>query len=157
MLLKVVLFFPSLFVMLFRLYDGSLTMHSAPILMQCSTKVAPEVLLSKLTIKKGDGLDNFNCFVTAALCKLDYQVSSRSALKELENWKDIVKSVDIFISKPIYTYDQNGKCTGIENIDSSNANKVHCLLTMDLLVVLNTQISIMTVQKRRAKQNTILV
>lgn len=113
----------------FRLYDGSLTMHSAPILMQCSTKVAPEVLLSKLTIKKGDGLDNFNCFVTAALCKLDYQVSSRSALKELENWKDIVKSVDIFISKPIYTYDQNGKCTGIENIDSSNANKVHCLLT----------------------------
>lgn len=113
----------------FRLYDGSLTMHSAPILMQCSTKVAPEVLLSKLTIKKGDGLDNFNCFVTAALCKLDYQVSSRSALKELENWKDIVKSVDIFISKPIYTYDQNGKCTGIESINSSNANKVHCLLT----------------------------
>lgn len=113
----------------FRLYDGSLTMHSAPILMQCSTKVAPEVLLSKLTIKKRDGLDNFNCFVTAALCKLDYQVSSQSALEELKNWKDIVKSVDIFISKPIYTYDQNGKCTGIENIDSSNANKVHCLLT----------------------------
>ena len=113
----------------FRLYDGSLTMHSAPILMQCSTKVAPEVLISKLSIKDGHKLDNFNYFVTAALCKLDYQVSSRSALKELENWKDIVKSVDIFISKPIYTYDQNGKCTGIENIDSSNANKVHCLLT----------------------------
>lgn len=113
----------------FRLYDGSLTMHSAPILMQCSTKVAPEVLLSKLTIKKGSGLDKFDYFVTAALCKLDYQVSSQSALEELKNWKDIVKSVDIFISKPIYTYDQNGKCTGIENINSSNANKVHCLLT----------------------------
>ena len=113
----------------FRLYDGSLTMHSAPILMQCSTKVAPEVLLSRLRIEHGDRLDNFDCFVTAALCKLDYQVSSRSALEELKNWKDIVKSVDIFISKPIYTYDQNGKCTGIENIDRSNANKVHCLLT----------------------------
>lgn len=113
----------------FRLYDGSLTMHSAPILMQCSTKVAPEVLLSRLRIEHGDRLDNFDCFVTAALCKLDYQISSSSALRELENWKDIVKSVDIFISKPIYTYDQNGKCTGIENIDSSNANKVHCLLT----------------------------
>lgn len=113
----------------FRLYDDSLTMHSAPILMQCSTKVAPEVLLSRLHIKNGDRLDNFDCFVTAALCKLDYQVSSSSALRELENWKDIVKSVDIFISKPIYTYDQNGKCTGIENIDSNNANKVHCLLT----------------------------
>ena len=113
----------------FRLYDGSLTMHSAPILMQCSTKVAPEVLISKSNIKKGDRLDNFDYFVTAALCKLDYQVSSQSALTELENWKDIIKSVDIFISKPIYTYDQNGKCTGIENIDSSNANKVHCLLT----------------------------
>ena len=113
----------------FRLYDGSLTMHSAPILMQCSTKVAPEVLISKLTIKSGERLDKFDYFVTAALCKLDYQVSSQSALKELEKWKDIVKSVDIFISKPIYTYDQNGKCTGIENINSSNANKVHCLLT----------------------------
>ena len=112
----------------FRLYDGSLTMHSAPILMQCSTKVAPEVLISKLSIKDGHKLDNFNYFVTAALCKLDYQISSSSALRELENWKDIVKSVDIFISKPIYTYDQNGKCTGIENINSSNANKVHCLL-----------------------------
>lgn len=112
----------------FRLYDDSLTMHSAPILMQCSTKVAPEVLISKLSIKDGHKLDNFNYFVTAALCKLDYQVSSRSALEELKNWKDIVKSVDIFISKPIYTYDQNGKCTGIENINSSNANKVHCLL-----------------------------
>ena len=97
--------------------------------MQCSTKVAPEVLLSKLSIKKGSGLDNFNYFITAALCKLDYQVSSQSALEELKNWKDIVKSVDIFISKPIYTYDQNGKCTGIESINSSNANKVHCLLT----------------------------
>ena len=113
----------------FRLYDGSLTMHSAPILMQCSTKVAPEVLLSRLRIKNGDSLDNFDCFVTAALCKLDYQVLSQSALEELEKWKDIVKSVDIFISKPIYTYDQNGTCTGIENIDSNNANKVHCLLT----------------------------
>lgn len=113
----------------FRLYDDRLTMHSAPILMQCSTKVAPEVLLSRLQIKDGDSLDNFDCFVTAALCKLDYQVLSQSALEELENWKDIVKSVDIFISKPIYTYDQNGKCTGIENIDSNNANKVHCLLT----------------------------
>ena len=113
----------------FRLYDGSLTMHSAPILMQCSTKVAPEVLLSRLRIKNGDSLDNFDCFVTAALCKLDYQILSKSALEELEKWKDIVKSVDIFISKPIYTYDQNGTCTGIENIDSNNANKVHCLLT----------------------------
>ena len=113
----------------FRLYDGSLTMHSAPILMQCSTKVAPEVLLSRLRIKNGDSLDNFDCFVTAALCKLDYQVLSQSALEELKKWKDIVKSVDIFISKPIYTYDQNGTCTSIENIDSNNANKVHCLLT----------------------------
>ena len=34
----------------------------------------------------------------------------KSHLNSLKNWSDIIKSVDIFISAPIYTYDQNGEC-----------------------------------------------
>lgn len=39
----------------------------------------------------------------------------------LKNWKDIVRSVDVFVSKPIYTYDQNGKCTKFAQSSSYNS------------------------------------
>ena len=42
---------------------------------------------------------------------LDCAVVLKSRLDMLKNWRDIVRSVDVFVSKPIYTYDQNGKCT----------------------------------------------
>ena len=51
-------------------------------------------------------------YLSGIVHDLDYQaLISGDEFNALKNWKDIVVSVDIFISKPIYSYDQNGEVT----------------------------------------------
>ena len=92
----------------YRLYDGTLTMHSAPILMIASSDLSPQVFWSQIS-GKGSYKDA-TMRVVGMVHKLDYAVIEQSYIDILSNWKDIVRSIDIFCSKPIYTYDQNGKC-----------------------------------------------
>jgi len=97
-----------------RLYDGTLTHHSAPILMVCSTQCTPIALWDKLNYwnpAKSDAMIR----IVGMFHSLDYAVNNNAELNELRHWSDIVKSVDVFISKPIYTYDQNGQCDKIYN------------------------------------------
>ena len=107
--------FPFLVRYAYRLYDGSLIRHSAPVLMTCSTSCAPIVMWSHLYGK--NGLDRADVRIVGMLHSLDYAVVKLSDLNLLKNWSDIVKSVDIFVSKPIYTYDQNGECDKFFNYD----------------------------------------
>lgn len=93
----------------YRLYDGSLTMHSSPILMPCCTRGCPLAPFKTLTVNSGTIKSINDIVIIAAFHELDYAVKNSSKLDELKKWKDIVQSIDIFISKPIYTYDQNGK------------------------------------------------
>lgn len=93
----------------YRLYDGSLTMHSSPILMACCTSGCPLAPFKTLTVGDGNYKSVNDIIIIAASHQLDYAVQSETLLNGLKDWKDIVQSVDIFISKPIYTYDQNGK------------------------------------------------
>lgn len=94
----------------YRLYDGSLTMHSAPVLMVCSSDVSP-IFLADITpsgiIENGNRDYYASYSLHCVYCDLDYKVETGN----LSNWEDIIKSVDIFISSPIYTYDQNYKHT----------------------------------------------
>lgn len=96
----------------YRLYDGTLTMHSAPVLMVCSSDLAPQCFVTHM---HGEDTSTQVNEATLRLCgmfhQLDYAVSNASVIAELENWNDIIKSVDIFVSAPIYTYNQNGQCT----------------------------------------------
>lgn len=100
----------------YRLYDGSLTMHSAPILMTTTTKVAPYVI--------GDTIEDGylkNCRIYAILHKLDFAAIIQDQLTQLADWEDIIRSVDIFISQPLYSYDQSGKLTnGRPSVSSGN-------------------------------------
>ncbi len=91
----------------YRLYDGSLTRHSAPILMICSSENTPRVFWFNLH-GKDHTYTSAKLRVIAPVHSLDYALESD--LNSLKNWGDIIKSVDIFISAPIYTYDQNGHC-----------------------------------------------
>lgn len=111
--------FPFLVRYAYRLYDGSLTMHSSPVLMICSSDLAPQVFYEHIT-GKGSYTDA-TLYVAGMFHTLDYAVINSSALSELRKWKDIVRSIDIFVSQPIYTYDQNGQCTKFtlsENVNS---------------------------------------
>lgn len=107
--------YPFLVRYAYRLYDGSLIRHSAPVLMVCSTSCAPIVMWRHLYGNKG--LNRADVRVVGMLHSLDYAVINQSELDLLKNWSDIVKSVDIFVSKPIYTYDQNGECDKFFNYD----------------------------------------
>ena len=108
----------------YRLYDGSLTMHSAPILMVCSSDLAPQCCCTNLHgYKTSTSINSAKIIIAAMFHQLDYAVKA-NAFQELKSWNDIVKSVDIFISKPIYTYDQNGECTKFLNTGYSDSYSI---------------------------------
>lgn len=110
--------YPFLVRYAYRLFDGSLTMHSAPVLMICSSDLAPQVAWSHI---KGKGnYTDATLRVICAIHSLDYAVILPERIEQLKLWKDIVRSVDIFISKPIYTYDQNGQCTKFSQVSESD-------------------------------------
>lgn len=87
----------------YRLFDGNLIMHSAPVFMECSNNYANPFLMSNANTKKVE------YFLRGAAFDLDYQVDSQTVIEDLKKWSDIVKSVDIFISSPIYKYKQSGE------------------------------------------------
>lgn len=85
-----------------RLYDGTLTHHSAPILLTPS--ITHGVVVDMPRYPEDNGL--FDLFLIAA--DIDYQVIADTAIAELNQWRDLVRSVDFFITTPIYTHDQSG-------------------------------------------------
>lgn len=110
--------YPFLVRYAYRLYDGTLTMHSSPVLMICSSDIAPQVAWSYLHGKKS--YNSARICVMGVLHSLDYAVCEPTQIEVLKQWKDIVRSVDIFISKPIYTYDPNGQCTKFSQVDEND-------------------------------------
>ena len=110
--------YPFLLRYAYRLYDGSLTMHSAPILMIASSDLAPQVFYTHIKGRKS--YTTAKLMVVGVFHTLDYAVADQYQLNSLLNWKDIVSSVDVFISKPIYTYDQNGECSSLKKVDESD-------------------------------------
>lgn len=110
-----------------RLYDGSLVMHSAPILMNPCTKGGPTVFLTG-TKGSEEKYSEFICDIMLMAATLDYQFLQTNESKSLANWKDIVKSVDVYISRPIYTYDQEGYISNVydlDNVDSVFIGKLY--------------------------------
>jgi len=101
--------FPFLVRWAYRLYDGSLTMQSAPVAMIANTYCGPEAICLNNEVTTSQ----LKYRVAGIVHDLDYRVlSSSSVINTLQTWGDIVKSVDIFISAPICLYDQAGECEG---------------------------------------------
>lgn len=107
--------FPFLIRYAYRLYDGSLTMHSSPVLMMTATQQCPLLYDSRQGVRVPGELGiAFWGKVTSLVHSLDYQVKSQDSIEQLEKWKDLVQSVDVFISAPIYIYDQEGDFKSLE-------------------------------------------
>lgn len=96
-----------------RLYDGSLVMHSAPVLMNPGTNSNPIVWWADNNVSDGK-VSSVTADIFLMACDLDFQLNTDMS-DSFSDWTDIVKSVDIFVSKPIYTYDQSG------NIDATTS------------------------------------
>jgi len=101
-----------------RLYDGSLTMHSAPILMNPCTTCNPFVYASSAT--------QSSVKVVAMFVKADLECQLLNAISDtsyLENWNDIITGVDIFVSNQMCPFDQDGNITEIETTtETANAS-----------------------------------
>lgn len=99
--------FPFLVRYAYRLYDESLIMHSSPVLMVTDTEaVHPFIMLQTFLV----GI--VHTYEICSLdCDLDYECLTNLSQK-LSGWEDIVKSVDIFISAPLWTFRQSEKVVG---------------------------------------------
>lgn len=100
----------------YRLFDGSHVMHSAPILMTPSTTPAPIVFWKRATGKSS--YTDAECDIMMVAADLDYSLTRHGNYYDLEDWQDIISAIDIYISKPIYTYDQSGEFTGFNDTDN---------------------------------------
>jgi hypothetical protein len=93
----------------YRLYDGSLTMHSAPIFMACaSDKCSIPLVFAEVSPLSSDEINSSYSSLGLHCVYFDLDYAIKEGQREiLQEWGDIIKSIDIFISSPIYTYDQN--------------------------------------------------
>lgn len=92
----------------YRLYDGTLSYHSAPVLMVPSSGCNPQVFYHANASQQKSETNFFVRGIVAALRLIGSNISDAEA-QALYNWREIVRSVDIFISAPLYTYDQAGE------------------------------------------------
>ena len=101
--------FPFLVRYAYRLYDESLVMNSSPVLMVTDTEAVHPFILVQM---------NLGVICTYKIstldCDLDYECLTNLSNK-LSGWEDIVKSVDIFISAPLWTFRQAEKVVGQTN------------------------------------------
>ena len=110
-----------------RLYDGSLVCHSAPILMNPQTLPAPLVLWGGAKGKDGYS-EAYGCDIMLVACDLDYKVLHTGDYYKLDDWSYIVTGIEVFISKPIYTYEQEGKISSLrdtDNFDSTFIGRIY--------------------------------
>ena len=96
----------------YRLYDGTVTHQSAPILMYPTFNIAPLVFFDALN------LDKSTLTLSAPYCDLQYKVLTGASLDLIkDSWSDIIKEIVFYVSSPIYSINQG------ENFDSLK-NKV---------------------------------
>lgn len=93
----------------YRLYDGSYSWHSAPILMLPSAQ--PPIIEHEYVDSSDPGVTEKISFFTPYF-SLQYRILA-SGLDKLKDWEDIVAGIDIFVSAPIYLYDQSKDVRGI--------------------------------------------
>lgn len=91
----------------YRLYDGSYCWHSAPILM-LPTILPPIIKYSKTGSSGNEVTATFQLDIN--YFALAFRILS-DGTDELKDWADIVAGIDVFVSAPIYTYDQSADLT----------------------------------------------
>lgn len=90
-----------------RLFDGTCTWHSSPVLMLPT--VTPPVCSVNAIPGRGE-IGSTTKLWGGSLLKA-FRLRCRILnfdIEEFERWKSIIKSIDIFVSAPIYTWDQGG-------------------------------------------------
>lgn len=85
-----------------RLANGEHVCHSAPILMRPCMRYAPYYTTKEISDKDGYRTEVYA--FGSYFANLQYRIND---IGNLNDWSDVVKGVDIFVSKQIYSYDQS--------------------------------------------------
>ena len=104
-----------------RLYNGDYVMQSSPVLLVPQSIPQCVAAPPATTTTDQTYVDSLEVTVSTYSTRLDYQVLGDTT--EIENWKDIIESVDIFVSPPIYTYNPAGK---IDTVFRANFHETAC-------------------------------
>lgn len=109
----------------YRMYGG-LYMASPPVMMPINAGIGPllEVLSSDLngiyTPSNEGYLDEFRLNVFGYKGKLQYEIPYYSeVMKSIEDWKDIIDGVEIYVTRGTTAYNQDGVAKGIVHGDDS--------------------------------------
>lgn len=90
-----------------QLYDGNITHHSAPVLMiAASDRFNPLVTLASTGDVSGANVIR-KFYVTTPMFNLAYKLLSDKS--SLDDWADIVKAVDVYVTPEITNYNASGK------------------------------------------------
>ncbi len=132
----------------YRLFDGSHSHHSAPVLMIPSS--------DSLTVECGNvNLISQLSFIVAPKFpygKLQYRILQPD-LDALAKWKNIITHIDIFCSAPIYTYNQSAEIT-IWNTGSDKRTQLSHLDNCESEISENTGSQYWQIPKRDKKDIT---
>lgn len=125
----------------YRLFDGSMVMHSAPVLMTPSLERSVMVSIRGVEFYEEGVLrlfnfqDTFKVRAFMLLGKLQARWTNSSINTDLQLWKDIVKSVDVFITPQFSRIDTSGLIEEIRNgyeivwsDQYQHVSAVHCLM-----------------------------
>lgn len=115
----------------YRLYDDSLTMHSPPILMASNIGSSnwpfPLVRVEEYYNDGSGESDAMVRHLTVEMLTHGIQYMIGENMKKLERWKDIIKSIDVFVSAPLYTYNQAGTKFEMHPLNKFSGNAIYSL------------------------------
>lgn len=89
----------------YRMFDGNYAWHSAPILM-LPTVMPPRIIVGDVSSGSDSSVRNVKSTLHVPYFSLYYRVPDRD-IDELKRWGDIIAGIDVFITAPVYTYDQS--------------------------------------------------
>lgn len=93
----------------YRMFDGTYAWHSSPVLLLATTSVPTIYISGSRAIKNKKGYYDVDLSLYVPYFELMHLVHplSRAEHDRLELWSDVITGIEIFISQPLYTYNQS--------------------------------------------------
>lgn len=95
-----------------RLFDGNYILHSSPVLLLTEQRIPANIITTGTKDSSDDG-KHFTDFSYDAIVHR-HQLNYHANFNDLEDWKDIVSSVDVFVTRQIRTIDLNSDITSFK-------------------------------------------
>ena len=105
----------------YRLFDGTHSWHSIPVLM-LPTTIVPPIIIGGYDPHDGNTYQTVTLYGSKIKIFSLYKRIIDSDIERLNHWKDIITHIDIFITPPIYTYLLQSDYSG-ESVDKDSDNR----------------------------------